>query len=384
MTRFRSLVFAVTFSLSLAAQNVVLQPVVSNLNAPVAIAHAGDDRLFIVLQAGQIVIWNGTSLLPTPFLDIRPLVLSGGERGLLGLAFHPDYAQNGFFYINYTDRAGSGDTVIARYTVSADDPNRADPASARTLLTIDQPFSNHNGGQLQFGRDGYIYIGMGDGGAGGDPLNNAQNPASLLGKMLRIDVTGGDPYGIPPTNPFVGQPGVRPEIWATGLRNPWRFSFDRITADLWIADVGQGDVEEIDFQPASSRGGENYGWRIKEGSACFNPRSCSSEGLVDPVVEYGHTNGACSVTGGYVYRGTRTLRLTGVYIYGDYCNGVIWGATRNPNGTVTSRVLFDTNLFISTFGEDANGEVYVADHNGAVYRITDSMPLPPRMRSVRR
>ena len=384
MTRLLPLAVTVALSLSLGAQNVVLQPVVGNLTAPVAIAHAGDNRLFIVLQAGQIVIWNGTSLLPTPFLDIRPLVLAGGERGLLGLAFHPDYAQNGFFYVNYTDRAGNGDTIIARYTVSASDPNRADPASARILLTIDQPFSNHNGGQLQFGRDGYLYIGMGDGGSGGDPQNNAQNPARLLGKMLRIDVDGGDPYGIPPTNPFVGQAGVRPEIWATGLRNPWRFSFDRITADLWIADVGQGDVEEIDFQPASSRGGENYGWRIKEGSECFNPRNCSSAGLVDPVVEYGHTNGACSVTGGYVYRGSRTPRLTGTYIYGDYCNGVIWGAKRNASGAITTRVLIDTNLFISTFGEDANGEVYVADHNGAIYRLVDSIPLPPRMRSVRR
>ncbi len=384
MIRFLPLVVTVALSLSLAAQNVVLQPVVGNLTAPVAIAHAGDDRLLIVLQAGQIVIWNGTSLLPTPFLDIRPLVLAGGERGLLGLAFHPDYAQNGFFYVNYTNRAGNGDTVIARYTVSAADPNRADPASARTLLTIDQPFSNHNGGQLQFGRDGYLYIGMGDGGSGGDPQNNAQNRAQLLGKMLRIDVDSGNPYGIPPTNPFVGQSGVRPEIWATGMRNPWRFSFDRITSDLWIADVGQGDVEEIDFQPASSRGGENYGWRIKEGSECFNSNNCNSAGLVDPVVEYGHTNGACSVTGGYVYRGTRTPRLTGTYIYGDYCNGVIWGATRNASGAVTTRVLIDTNLFISTFGEDANGEVYVADHNGAIYRITDSIPLPPRRRSVRK
>src|SRR5687767_4865131 len=270
MIRFLPLLLAI--ALPLFAQTVALQPVVSGLTEPVAIAHAQDNRLFIVLQAGQIVIWNGTSLLQTSFLDIRSLVSSGGERGLLGLAFHPDYSQNGFFFVNYTDRSGNGDTVVARYSVSAADPNRADPASARTLLVIDQPFSNHNGGQLQFGPDRYLYIGMGDGGSGGDPQNFAQNRAQLLGKILRIDVDSGNPYGIPPTNPFVGLSGMRPEIWAQGMRNPWRFSFDSITGDLWIADVGQGDVEEIDFQPASSRGGENYGWRIKEGSSCFNPR----------------------------------------------------------------------------------------------------------------
>src|SRR5688500_9165824 len=379
MIRFLPLLLAI--ALPLFAQTVALQPVVSGLTEPVAIAHAQDNRLFIVLQDGQIVIWNGTSLLQTPFLDIRSLVLSGGERGLLGLAFHPDYAHNGFFFVNYTDR--NGDTVITRYSVSAADPNRADPTSARRLFLIDQPFSNHNGGQLAFGPDRYLYIGMGDGGAGGDPQNNAQNRAQLLGKMLRIDVDSGDPYGIPPANPFIGQSGTRPEIWAIGMRNPWRFSFDRVTGDLWIADVGQGDVEEIDFQPASSRGGENYGWRIKEGSKCFNPRTCSSTGLIDPVIEYGHVDGACAVTGGYVYRGTRTPRLTGTYIYGDYCNGVIWGATRNANGTFSSRVLIDTNIFISTFGEDANGEVYVADHRGAIFRIIDTTPLPPRRRSVR-
>ena len=370
-----------SLSLSATAQNVTLQTIVTGLTAPVALTNAGDDRLFIVEQAGRIMVWNGTVVLPTPFLDIRSIVGSGGERGLLGLAFHPDYAQNGFFYVNFTDR--NGDTIVARYTVSVTDPNRADPATAHTLLTIDQPFSNHNGGQLQFGPDRYLYIGMGDGGSGGDPLNNAQNRNQLLGKMLRIDVDSATPYGIPPTNPFVGQSGVRPEIWALGLRNPWRFSFDRVTGDLWIADVGQGDVEEVDFQPASSRGGENYGWRIKEGSECFNPQSCSSVGLVDPVLEYGHAGGACSVTGGYVYRGTRSPRLFGTYIYADYCNGIIWGATRTASGTFSSRVLIDTPFFISTFGEDANGEVYVVDHSGQIARIVDSQPLPARRRAVR-
>lgn len=386
MTRSRFLLpLALAFSITAAAQNVTLQQVASGLARPVSITHAGDTRLFIVLQGGQIVIWDGASVLPTPFLDIRSLVRSGGEQGLLGLAFHPDYAANGFLYVNYTDL--NGDTVIARYTRSASDANRADPQSALVLLEVDQPFANHNGGQLAFGPDGYLYIGLGDGGAGNDPDNRAQNLLDLLGKMLRIDVDGGTPYAIPPDNPFFGMSSVRPQIWASGLRNPWRYSFDRVTGDLWIADVGQGSREEIDFQPASSDGGENYGWRVMEGSNCHIPStsSCNRDGsLVLPVIEYGHSGGACSVTGGYVYRGTRHPRLGGMYIYGDYCNGMIWGATRLADGSITTRVLIDTTLLISTFGEDVNGEVYVADHvGGAIYRIADSMPLPPKRRSAR-
>ena len=361
---------------------VTLEPVADGLAAPVAVAHAGDARLFIVEQAGTIRIWEPPTTVRTQaFLDIRNLVRSGGERGLLGLAFHPHYPENGFFFVNYTDI--NGDTVIARYTRSAFDPNRADQSSARVLLRIDQPFANHNGGQLQFGPDGYLYIGMGDGGSGGDPNNRAQNLSDLLGKMLRIDVEA-TPYGIPPTNPFVGHAGARPEIWALGLRNPWRFSFDRFTGDLWIADVGQGQREEVDFQPASSIGGENYGWRLMEGTRCFNPSSnCNPGNLVLPVIEYDHDFG-CSVTGGYVYRGTRSPRLSGMYIYGDYCSRMIWGAKQNAAGALESQLLITSPGLISTFGEDVNGEVYVADHGGGqLYRIVDTGPPLPKRRAVR-
>ena len=375
------LLFALVLSLSARAA-IVFETVATDLSDPVSITHAGDSRLFITLQIGQVVIHDGTGRLPTPFLDIRSLVSAGNERGLLSVAFHPRYQENGFFYVNYTNT--QGDTVIARYSVSASDPNRADPASARQLLFIDQPFANHNGGQLQFGPDGYLYIGMGDGGAGGDPGNRAQNLTDLLGKMLRIDVNG-NPYSIPPSNPFVQNTAARPEIWSSGLRNPWRFSFDRHTGDLWIADVGQGSLEEIDFQSRWSIGGENYGWRIMEGTRCFSPTvNCPRTNLVLPVIEYGHTNGACSVTGGYVYRGTRSPRLFGQYIYGDYCNGVIWAATREPDGRVTSRQLIDTTFNISTFGEDFNGEIYVADHGGVVYRIVENSTPVPKRRAVRK
>ena len=384
MTRFLPILL-VLLATSAVAQEIVLEQVASGLVNPVAITHAGDSRLFITQQRGTVVIYDGTRILPTPFLDIRDLVLSGGERGLLSVAFHPQYAQNGFFYVNYT-RSGNGDTIIARYRVSATDPNRADALSGVTLLHIAQPFVNHNGGQLQFGPDGYLYIGMGDGGSGGDPGNRAQNLSDLLGKMLRIDVNGASPYAIPPSNPFASSATARREVWSYGLRNPWRFTFDRVTGDLWIADVGQGQWEEIDFQPASSIGGENYGWRRMEGTHCFNPSSnCNTVPMVLPVIEYGHSAGACSVTGGYIYRGTRYPRLNGLYIYGDYCNGMIWGATRASNGTVTSRLLLDTSFLISTFGEDLTGELYVADHvGGRLYHIADPRPVTgSRKRSVR-
>ena len=359
---------------------LVFEPVASGLAQPVSITHAGDARLFITLQGGRIVIHDGTRVLDTPFLDIRALVSSGGERGLLSVAFHPRYAENGFFFVNYTDR--NGDTIVARYRVSASDPNQADPASAKQILFVDQPYANHNGGQLQFGPDGYLYAGMGDGGSAGDPENRAQNRTTLLGKMLRIDVNG-DPYAIPPSNPFASSSSTRPEIWALGLRNPWRFSFDRATGDLWIADVGQGSWEEVNLQRASSIGGENYGWDVLEGTHCFGSATCSTAGFVAPVIEYNHSGGACSVTGGYVYRGARSPRLQGTYVYGDYCNGKIWGAKQNLAGAWEIRQLADTAYLISTFGEDFNGEVYVADHNGAVYRIVDSLPMPAKRRAVR-
>ena len=300
------------------------------------------------------------------------------------MAFHPRYAENRRFFINYTDI--NGNTVIAQYLRSQNDPNRADPSSVRIILRVDQPFANHNGGQLQFGPDGYLYIGLGDGGSGGDPNNRAQNPADLLGKMLRIDVDSGDPYGIPPSNPFVNRNGFRPEIWSLGLRNPWRYSFDRSFGDLWIADVGQGQWEEINFQPRASIGGENYGWRRMEGTHCYNPpANCTDPALVPPVIEYDHSGGACSVTGGYVYRGTRSPALYGTYIYGDFCNGVIWGAKNDGSGRFVSTVLLDAPFQVSTFGEDVNGEIYVASYGGgALFRIVDDTQMPRKRRSVRR
>ena len=288
---------------TIAAAGIELEPVITGLDRPVAITNAGDgsDRLFITLLGGQIRIFDGQQILAQPFLDISSLVTSGGEQGLFSVAFHPDYANNGWLYVDYTDL--NGNTVIASYSISAD-PNIVDPASAAILLSISQPFANHNGGQLQFGPDGYLYIGMGDGGSGGDPQNNAQTLSTLLGKMLRIDVDGAPPYSIPADNPFINDPVAREEIWALGLRNPWRFSFDRQTGDLFIADVGQSTLEEVDFQPSHSTGGANYGWRLMEGSDCYNPTTnCNNGMLTLPILEYDHSLG-CSITGGYRYRGT--------------------------------------------------------------------------------
>ncbi len=346
---------------------VTLEAIATSLDSPVAITNAGDasGRLFITLRPGRVLIHDGIQVLPTPFLDIQPFVKSGGERGLLSIAFHPRYASNGLFFVNYTDLRG--DTVIARYQVSAN-PDRADAGTARIILQIGQPFSNHNGGQLQFGPDGLLYIGTGDGGSGGDPGNRAQNPNTLLGKMLRISVDGALPYAIPPDNPFVTDSDVLDEIWAMGLRNPWRFSFDRMTGDLFIADVGQSAVEEIDFQPAGSAGGENYGWRRMEGSTCFNPATgCNDGSLALPILEYGHDEG-CSVTGGYSYRGKAMPGLVGGYVFGDFCTGTIWIGIES--GDHWQRLeLLTTSLLISTFGEDEQGELYVADLGGAIYRI---------------
>ncbi|MCS6936162.1 MAG: PQQ-dependent sugar dehydrogenase [Candidatus Bipolaricaulota bacterium] len=356
---------------SLSGVSLVLQQIATGLAYPVAITHANDGsgRLFITLQNGKIVIYNGTQILPTPFLDISSLVACCGESGLLSVAFHPNYATNGFFYVFYTNL--NGDLVIARYSRSSGNPNVADPTSALILLTIPHPtYNNHNGGQLQFGPDGYLYIATGDGGGSGDPFNNGQNKETLLGKILRIDVNSGSPYGIPPTNPFVNQPGAD-EIWAYGLRNPWRFSFDRLTGDLFIADVGQNNWEEVNFQAANSAGGQNYGWRLMEGAHCYNPpTNCNDGTLTLPILEYSHAFG-CSITGGYRYRGTKIPVLYGAYLYGDYCSGRIWGAI--PTGSSwTATQLIDTPYNISTFGEDENGEIYLAHHHasaGAIYKI---------------
>ena len=362
-------------SLVSAGPNIQLEPIISGINSPVAITHAGDGsgRLFITLKVGEVLIYDGSQLLPTPFLDIGSLITSGNERGLLSVAFHPNYSANGFLYVNYTDL--NGDTVIARYQVSAD-PNVVDTTSAAILLTIPQPSTNHNGGQLQFGPDGYLYIGMGDGGFGGDPLNNAQNPNSLLGKMLRIDVDAGSPYAIPPDNPFVSDPSAKPESWALGLRNPWRFSFDRLTGDLFIADVGQGNYEEVNFQPADSDGGENYGWRLMEGNQCYDPSTgCNDGSLTLPIIEYDHSLDNCSITGGYRYRGALYSGLAGIYFYADFCSGRIWGAFQNASGDWTTEELLDTGLSITTFGEDEGGELYLAhfsSSDGTIYKVTET------------
>ena len=271
------------------------------------------------------------------------------------------------FFVNYTDR--QGDTVISRFVVSQD-PAQADPSSKVVVLTVDQPAANHNGGQLAFGPDGFLYAGLGDGGRAGDPLGNGQNTQTLLGKMLRLDVDHGQPYTVPASNPFAGDLGFRPEIWATGLRNPWRFSFDRATGDLYIADVGQDEYEEIDYQPAGSRGGENYGWSIMEGLHCYPAgEACDPAGLILPVAEYDHSQG-CSVTGGYVYRGQQFPSLDGTYLFGDYCSGRIWGLARDGQGQWRMAEVGRANVEPSSFGEDESGELYLADLQGVqLYKI---------------
>jgi hypothetical protein len=351
-----------------ATLTVNLQPVVtSGLSSPVFMTHSGDARLFVVEQPGRIRIVNGGSLLATPFLDIRSIVSCCGERGLLGLAFHPDYATNGRFFVYYTNNGGS--LVIAEVRRSASDPNRADAGSLKALMTIPHPsFGNHNGGMLAFGPDGRLYAGTGDGGSSGDPDENAQDLGSRLGKILRLNVDVPGTVSAAPGNPFLGVAGDD-YIWSYGLRNPWRFSFDRATGDLWIGDVGQNRWEEIDRALASAGGGKgvNWGWDVMEGKHCHEPSSgCSTSGKALPYVEYSHSLG-CSVTGGYAYRGSASSVLNGRYLYGDYCSGRIWYvSTTNP--AVGSQLL-DTSLNITSFGEDVNGELYVVDHGGGVYRI---------------
>ena len=368
------------------SQYVTLEAVATGLERPVSLAHAGDGsgRLFIVQQGGEILIHDGSRVLPRPFLDLSDLVSCCSERGLLDLAFHPDYPRTGLFFVHYSDRAG--DTVIARYRVSAD-PNVAEPDSAEILLRAEQPYSNHNGGQIGFGPDGYLYISLGDGGSGGDPENRAQDLGTLLGKMLRIDVNAAPGYAIPRDNPFLGVQGAREEIWALGLRNAWRFSFDRKTGDLFIADVGQNRWEEVSFQPAASRGGENYGWRPMEGSRCYNPKSgCNDGTFVLPILEVGHGDGDCSITGGYRYRGTSSPAAEGLYFYADYCSGRIWAAAEGAGGTWSATEILDTRHDISTFGEDEAGELYVAHHGrsrGGVYRMV-LHPALGRLQSARR
>jgi glucose/arabinose dehydrogenase len=342
-------------------------PVAAGFRSPVDLQNAGDARLFVVEQRGVIHIVDESGPRPEPFLDIRDRVFdTGNEQGLLGLAFHPDFAANGAFYLNYT--RGTGDTVIARFQVGSD-PNRADPESETVLLQIDQPYPNHNGGSMVFGPDGELYIGTGDGGAQGDPEGRAQNPESLLGKILRLDVDGGDPYAIPPAYPFAAA-GGSPEVWASGLRNPWRFAFDAATGDLFIADVGQNQWEEIDFLPSGAPAGANFGWDLREGLDEYEGGLSSS--FIDPVAVYSHAEGGCSVTGGRVVRDPSLPEWAGIYLYGDFCSGLIWGLFRDASGAWQNRLLFDSGFQVTSFGTGQDHGVYVLDRGGGVYRLTRS------------
>jgi len=345
-------------------RRIVLETVATGLASPVLLTSPpADPRLFVVEQPGRIRIIDENGARAQPFLDITDRVGSGAERGLLGLAFPPDHAATGEFIVDYTDR--SGDTRIERYHVT-DDPDIADPSSGRLILAVEQPFANHNGGMITFGPDGMLYIGLGDGGSGGDPRGNGQNRSTLLGSILRID-TRVEPYAVPPDNPFAGMAGARPEIWAWGLRNPWRFSFDRAAGLLFIADVGQDAYEEINVARADAAG-LNYGWNVMEAGHCFSSQSCSIHGLTLPVLEYEHADG-CSVTGGFVYRGSAVPTAAGLYFYADYCVGWI-RSFRYVDGQAVERMDwgFEAGNVLS-FGEDANGEVYVLSADGVVRRL---------------
>jgi len=376
-----------------ADQSIVLQPFVSGLAMPVFVTHPGDGsgRLFVVEQAGQIRMVKDGQLARTPFLDISALVTSTyTEQGLLGLAFHPQYERNGRFFVYYTakptDASTVGNNTLAEYRVSLVNPDVADPTVVRTLLSIPDGYANHNGGMIAFGPDGYLYVGIGDAGIGNEPEESAQDPGSLFGKLLRLDVDvpgtpapPGSGYGIPPGNPFVGRAGARPEVWAIGFRNPWRWSFDRQTGDIFLGDVGQLAWEEIDLLP-TGLGGLNFGWDDREGAHCYEPMSgCLTAGLTEPILEYSHSEGCAAVTGGYVYRGTTFPSLSGAYFYGDYCEGHIWKA-RSSSGRsgpwITTHVL-DPGFSISSFGEDEAGELYVVSHStGAVLRLAPAVPEP--------
>ncbi len=358
-----------------AQPEISLETFSTGLIQPTNIENMGDGRLFVTEQRGVIKVISAEGVVSsTPFLDIRSNVNSAAnERGLLGLAFHPNYEENGYFFVNYSN--SSGDTRISRFSVMPGDSSQADPNSEVILLEIDQPYSNHNGGCIKFGPDGYLYIGMGDGGSGGDPQGNGQNTQVLLAKLLRIDVNNGSPYGIPEDNPFVGDDSVRDEIWAIGVRNPWRFSFDRQTGDLWIADVGQNQWEEIDFQEAGSAGGENYGWNCYEGFEHYDINSCSGGPFTSPIHTYDHnfSSGGCSVTGGYVYRGLENPGLVGRYFFTDFCTGLIWTLSPDNDGGWNFELIHEggSNDY-STFGENSDGELFVAGLiSGKIYKIVE-------------
>ena len=349
------------------SHSVTLQQLGGRFRNPVHLTSPpGDPRQFVVEQAGRIIVVKNGSAVTEPFLDISSRVKSGGEQGLLSMAFHPDYRRNGQFFVNFTDE--KGDTRVERFTVSSN-PDVADEASAKIVIAIDQPYSNHNGGHIVFGLDGMLYIGMGDGGSGGDPQGNGQNPRALLGKMLRINVTSTDPYTIPAGNPFGNGSAGRQEIWATGLRNPWRFAFDRPTGLLYIADVGQNQQEEVHVEPAS-RAGLNYGWNRMEGNQCYGRGGCDRSGLQIPQVVYSHSSGGCSITGGHVYRGRRVPSIVGHYFYSDYCAGFL-RSFRYDNGQAVDRRVWkmDDIGHVVSFGEDSSGDLFIVAENGRIWRI---------------
>lgn len=350
--------------------------VTKGLNLPTAIISTpdlSDKRLFVLEQAGKIRILSAKGKLETkPFLDISSKVMPGGEMGLLGLVFHPSYKQNGYFYVDYVDK--NQNTTVARFKVQG---GVADISSEKVLFTLEQPYSNHNGGSLAFGPDDYLYVSLGDGGSAGDPQNRAQNKDSFFGKILRLDVDKNTPYAIPSSNPFANESGVKPETWAYGLRNPWRISFDKKTGDLYIADVGQGDFEEINVQKSSSKGGENYGWRCYEGRHEYETSGCGKQSeYIQPAFEYNHEDGRCSITGGYVYRGTKYPALDGKYFYGDYCNGQLFYASQE-NGVWKQVEAAKTSYSISIFGQGSDDELYVADYqSGNIYHLQDAANQP--------
>ena len=353
------------------ADSLRLVPVATGLDFPTSLtAPPGDTaRLFITEKTGRIRIVRGETLLPEAFLDLRGQVSTGGERGLLSIAFHPDYARNRRFFVYFTDPEGT--VEVAEFRAAADNPDRADAASRKTIIRVPQPYSNHNGGQALFGPDGKLYLGLGDGGSGGDPHNNGQDRGTLLGAILRLDVDVGSPYAIPTDNPFVGTSGARGEVWAYGVRNPWRFSFDRTTRDLYVADVGQNRWEEVNVVPFVQAAGANFGWRIMEGAHCFGRDECDRGGLVVPVLEYEHPSG-CSVTGGYAYRGRRLPWLAGTYFYADFCGG--WIRSFRLEGGRAAQPLDWTQQLgnrgsVVAFGEDAAGELYLLAQGGDVFRL---------------
>lgn len=352
---------------------ITLLRVAQGLRRPVALTHAGDERFFAAEQAGQVRVIVDGRVLSEPFLDVSDRISTdGSERGLLGLAFHPDYAVNGWFYVVFTDPAG--DTVLARYQVDPANPNQADPASETVILYQEQPYGNHNGGPLLFGPDGYFYVGLGDGGAVGDPFDNAQDPNTLLGAILRLDVDGAFPYAVPPDNPFVAQANKRGEVWLLGFRNPWHFSFDRLTGDLYVTDVGQDGWEEVNFVPAGAGGGLNYGWPIREGYECYEADTCQAKGLQMPVMAYDHSEG-CAIIGGYVYRGTQFPELAGNYFYSDFCRGSIWTLRYTDSGEWVRTAVYETGESVANFAEDPAGELYVVFYRtGEVFQIQSRRP----------